>query len=485
MNATLLKPNNQETMKRELFGNFKGFSLKPLPMSKPNIFGAANVAYVHPVVAKTETVSEQCVPNRAAPLPPPPQSSNATASPKKSHPIKSSPVSHSKSSPSAIRYQNIDVIDKSSPETPIEVKLFASKSDAKERPKISHPILENSTCSVKDLISTSNANQSVQFKSNVLPKTNVAQRANELQSALNKNPIDKSSLKRLDLSSSEKSERPNSFGRSQSMRSPSSVKDPPKRNVQASGSMRYPGGLKRVATMNRPKNPPPPRPPNAAAGTASSTADSMRNIYANTNDSRSLENSTDNIYCDIDDIKDRTPPNGLLSEIVNEIESRNLNSIYSTSTKSASNSTIKSNRYENTNKIFDTHENSTEPSQSSGSENSQIYMNAAAAEQPLIRHFSGNKDNKAQKSNVATMAKKLTLNAAPGNSTKPIIAAKPPIVEQKNINTSNKIASPNASAKRPNGLNATKLNAPNMNKTNANPVSTVRSMQKRFENRKA
>lgn len=144
MNATLLKTNkaNGETLKRELFGNFNGFSLKPMPMTKPNIAAAANVAYVHPGAKNTEPeVKAESVPIRAAPLPP-------SASPVKKAQIKSSP----KLSSQSFRYKNINCISQSQPETPIEVKLFASKSNVKERPKISAHVLENSTCSVKELI---------------------------------------------------------------------------------------------------------------------------------------------------------------------------------------------------------------------------------------------------------------------------------------------------------------------------------------------
>lgn len=482
MNATLLKSNdgNDDTVKRELFGSFKGFSLKPLPMTKPNIIGASNVAYVQPV-AKTETINEQNMPARAAPLPP------SSSSPKKSQ-VKSSPISHhTKSSPSSIRYQNIDRIDKSSPETPIEVKLFASKSDAKERPKISNPVLENSTCSVKELIATANGNQS---NSNALPKTiqtsNVLQKANQLQFALHKNPLaDKSSLKKLEISSSV---RPTSFGRSQSMRSPTSAKEPPKRNDLASGSMRYPGGVKRSATINRPKNPPPPRPSNPPA-------DSMYNIYANTNDDdnsiRSIENSTDNIYCDIDEIKEPSPPNGLLSEIVNEIENRNLNSIYST-TKKPSNTKIDSKFKKNIDQRNNFQVNSpglASESQKSDSDNSHIYMNTNSVEQPLIlKSSSHSNEAKAQKSNVASIAKKLNFNPAQGISSKPIIAVKPPsnAVDQKGIinNTSSKSASQSDSTKKP--YNVAKTGSSNsMGRPNIHQTSTVRSMHKRFENRNA
>lgn len=60
MNASLLISNNvhEDPVKRKLFGSFKGFSLKPLPMTKPNNMGASNATYVHPI-AKAENINEQ------------------------------------------------------------------------------------------------------------------------------------------------------------------------------------------------------------------------------------------------------------------------------------------------------------------------------------------------------------------------------------------------------------------------------------------
>lgn len=475
MNATLLKSNNaqEDPIKRELFGNFKGFSLKPLPMTKPSIVGASNVAYVHPV-AKSETVNDQCMPSRAAPLPP-----NAS-SPKKSQ-TKSSP----KSSPSSFRYQNINTTEKDSPETPIEVKLFASKSDAKERPKISHPVLENSTCSVKELIAAQN--NAKPLSKNVQPPS-VAQKAISFSSNSEKPPTIKSSVKKLDISAPVKTV---TFGRSQSMRSPSADKTfaPPKRNVLASGSMRYPGGTKRVNSFDRPKNPPPPRPSNLPGSSVS-----LKNIYANSNDdgSSSHDNSTDNIYCVIEDVKESSPPNGLLSEIVNEIEHRNVNSIYSTSKNQKKNPTITNDVNEQTTYQNIGQKNSVGAKDKVGSpplpaSNAQkpddnVYINTTSAPAPSQSPAS------ATHSNVSAIAKKLSASMAVGNAQRPVVAAKPKIpsfTEPKNASSVNKPTSQNDSVKkpftRPTFANATKINA--SSKATINPTSSVRSMHKRFENR--
>ncbi|XP_031634876.1 disintegrin and metalloproteinase domain-containing protein 19 [Contarinia nasturtii] len=481
MSATLLKANeaNEDPIKRELFGNFKGFSLKPLPMSKPNIVGASNVAYVHPV-AKAETTSEQCIPMRAAPLPP-------SNSPKKSQ-IKSSPISNPKSSPSSFRYQNLNTSTNKTPETPIEVRLFA-----KERPKISHPVLENSTCSVKELIATANANQNSQKNFNTLPKNNhveqkIAQKPSDSQTTLKRALIDKNIVKKLDISAPVKAV---TFGRSQSMRSPSSEKSPVKRNVLASGSMRHPSGIKRLNSVDRPKNPPPPRPANLP----NSATSSLRNIYSNLNDdvgTQSIDNSTDNIYCVIEDVKEPSPPptNGLLNEIVNEIGNRNKNSIYSTTKKNTAPKNVGNQRttYENINQSLRTNTSRLVDDKEMVPGSNNIYMNTASVvEQPHVQKSNNvtNPIENAHKPNVNSIVKKISYNSMhPGTAksfpaVKPAIATKPSIAEQKK-STSKETSQ--SSMPKVAGSNVTKM--ANSGKATINPTSNVRAMHKRFENRK-
>lgn len=483
MNATLLKTNkaNGETLKRELFGNFKGFSLKPLPMTKPNIAPAANVAYVHPVAKNTEPEGKnESVPVRAAPLPP-------SASPAKKAQIKSSP----KLSSQSFRYQNIKNTLEPQPEIPIEVKLFASKSDVKERPKISAPVLENSTCSVKEFIAAAKSTQSAD--ENVRPSNVVQKQAEVHSSPLKKSTMNKGSLKSLDISAPVKTV---SFGRSQSMRSSNSEKPEPKKNVLASGSMRKPAGVKRqMSIVDRPKNPPPPRPMDPQSNASKPQTEQLyTNLQSNLNgkSEESIDNnSTDNIYCVIEDIKPPSvsPPNGLLSEIVNEIENRNKSSIYSTSKrKNAPNQDINEQTYQN---VTSNTTNSTEQpllnkisEPISGINNSiplsmdKVKSNRTATT-PKTSHNSG----------VGSLAKKFNGNAPPGKP-KPIIASKPSIVnalEQKfaaNNQSSQKDPTKATIAGKINKLNG---KPPNMNPatTMTTATSNIRSLHKRFENSNA
>lgn len=476
MNATLLKSNGsttKEAFKRELFGNFKGFSLKPLPMSKPNIAAASNVAYVHPVTKKsetTETKTEHCVPIRAAPLPP-------SNSPIKQQQKTSSPMSVPKQPSNSFRYENINTTAASSPETPIEVKLFATKSDARERPKISHPVLENSTCSVKELIGTANLKQQNLYENSKQKPINELPMSKPIgiNSQLKKLPMEKGSMKNLEISAPIKTV---TFGRSQSMRSPTAENPQIKKSNLSSGSMRKAPNVKRqMSIVDRPKNPPPPRPVNLPPSLPKLPQEQFyANIgtCSNGKSQESLSNSTDNLYCVIEDLKrpvNTSPANGLLSEIVNEIENRNIASIYST-TKSKPSTTSKTDEQTNLNSIQNNRQSGDNPSEVKSGTNTML---DETGEQ---RDSTAKKSGTPHNSNiVGTSAKKWNMNVVPGKP-KPVIAAKPSVANSfEHKNPALNQTSQKDSTKKPVAGKSTWNNKPKIN-----PTSGVRALHKRFEN---
>lgn len=291
------------------------------------------------------------------------------------------------------------------------------------RPIISSPVLENSTCTAKELISPLRNAPKVPFRSapevpikenqqrplssvDVVPQVVIEEKNKIGSGALNriasflkpadkkpvvntnslprsqkskvKSTIDKETLKTLEISNpipqthieisisalpvstAEASSTDNkaTVTRAQSMRSPNQ----PKPNIQTFGSMRQPNGSKRPLSIPnnvRPKIPPPPLPPASVSNKISKEKPDdkpSQNQYddclnkaaplANVNEINS-PSSGDNIYAVIED---NSPPTsspeksqvtsssgstenmGLLGEIVSEIQNRNFDSIYSTST---------------------------------------------------------------------------------------------------------------------------------------------------------
>lgn len=358
MNSSLLRPSS-DVENNYIFGKFKGFTLKPLPSANKISTKTPKVAYVTPVTKTNHDVDLHIVPTREAPPPPVPKHGiNATID----------------------KFNHINAAS-----APPALPPLNKGSTA--RPIISNPILEASTCDAKEVPSVvkyptirpapgppkGNKNVSV-FDENVAPEvlinptSNVVEKKpkdgtlSRIQSFLKKDPsnkpekvhkqlkaFDKDKLKDLQISSPilitqvplkdavdsvEDEERKNKVKRAQSLRDPPS---PPvvKPSLNSFGSMRQP---RPKSIVDRPTQAPPPRPP-APVKVPSIEQKSPHEYDACENHE---VGTPDNIYAVIEE-SPKSPPGkinqqgsiesmGLLSEIVNEIGHRNLDSIYIAST---------------------------------------------------------------------------------------------------------------------------------------------------------
>ncbi|KAK4875058.1 hypothetical protein RN001_011480 [Aquatica leii] len=357
--------------KKEFFGNFKGFSISPLK------------------------AHEQEPIRPAPPIPEPVKSPNLTRS----------------------NTTNVSNIARSivKPESdPIPPALPPLNPGAHPRPIISSPILENSTCTAKELMSPLKNAPKVPIRpapvrplsspdsimiSTIIPEEKSTKENSTALSritsflkadkkftqntnTLPKNPkvkapkiLDKNSLRTIEISNPipqsdisiptaakdvNVDNRPVVM-RAQSMRGGNVT---PRPNIPNFGSMRNPSGVKRpvsIPTANRPKSPPPPRPLHetkpgsikvpSLPGYKPPGSIKIQNQYDDClNEAKLVEIKeekesspiSDNIYAVIDETPNTicspeipAPANdgaGLLGEIVSEIQNRNGDSIYSTST---------------------------------------------------------------------------------------------------------------------------------------------------------
>ncbi|KRT79774.1 hypothetical protein AMK59_6651, partial [Oryctes borbonicus] len=412
-NHSLLTDEPTLPLKNEFFGHFKGFTISPKKTAQEPTRPAPPIPVVPlaapSVVIKTPSLirANTCASPKASPLNKPANRTSSVLNP-----------SSNTSTPPALPPLN---------------------SGANPRPIISSPILENSTCTAKELLSplknaprvparpapelpsvfaikesqrplsavdSISVNVSVQQEDQKKPLNGSA--LNRIASFLkqgdkkpqlspnnsnslpgNKKVMDKNVLRTLEISNPILQNEiktdsktvpvapgPNSavVMRAQSMRGPANTARP---QIPKFGSMRQGNGMKRpmsIPSGSRPKSPPPPRPAapeiitekkNLVLSTIPSLpgyqkplADKKQNQYDDCLNEVSIANkmsdakspSSDNIYAVIEEspvntsvttspeTKNSTSNSGssesfgLLGEIVSEIQNRNLDSIYSTST---------------------------------------------------------------------------------------------------------------------------------------------------------
>ncbi|CAH0554467.1 unnamed protein product [Brassicogethes aeneus] len=334
----------------EFFGNFRGFSIQKIKMFAPE---------------------KEAEPIRAAPPPPAPQT--YTKSPP--------PVPHQNTIAAKAKFFENTTLQNGAAAAPA---LPPPNPGSNARPIISSPVLENSTCTAKELVSplkhVSNVNSKTELPPPEEPKTKTGSGAlNRIASFLKpseKKPVNnidtlprmtklkyktticKETLRSMEISNPipqtnieisiatlpvDAEEKKVTVTRAHSMRSPPNAKP----NIQSFGSMRQPSkNLKRPLSIpnNRPKIPPPPLPPASVAASKKPVEkidDAVDSQYddclnkaplASVSEANSPQ-SGDNIYAVIDDTApDKNDTFGLLGEIVSEIQNRNFDSIYSTST---------------------------------------------------------------------------------------------------------------------------------------------------------
>lgn len=322
MNSSLLRPNGVDVEKSKLFGKFDGFTLKPIEKD------TRKVAYVHPV-SKTNDADHHVVPIREAPPPPVPKHGVSAA---------------------------VDKFNKINETSPPALPPMNKGSTA--RPLISNPVLETSTCDAKELPNNVKyptlrpaptppippppqpvvPDVLINPVSSTLDKKAKDGTLSRIQSFLKKEKpekiqkqlktIDKEKLKDIQISSpilitqvplkdEQDGERKAQLNRTQSMRDPPS---PPavKPSLQSFGSMRHP---RPKSIVDRPTMPPPIPP----------AKPSNLNEY---DSAESREMATpDDIYATIEEspMSPKQPSiesMGLLSEIVSEIEKKNIDAVY-------------------------------------------------------------------------------------------------------------------------------------------------------------
>lgn len=353
MSSSLLRPST-DVENNYIFGKFRGFTMKPLPGANKIAANTPKVAYVHPVTKANNDVDLHIVPTREAPPPPVPKHAGGVNA-------------------AVEKFNNINA-------TAAPPALPPLNKGSTARPIISHPILEASTCDAKEVPSLvkyptiraapappkADQKPTSAFDDNVVPEVLINPIVEKkpkdgtlkrFQSFLKKDPsikqekvhkqlkgFDKDQLKDLQISSpiiiaqvplkdASNDDKKTKINRAQSMRDPPSP--PVQKPLNTFGSMRQP---RPKSIVDRPTLPPPPRPPAPVTkGPPIAQPEKSPNEYDDCE-----PGTPDNIYSVIEETQ-KSPPGslrqqgsiesmGLLSEIVNEIEHRNFDSIYIAST---------------------------------------------------------------------------------------------------------------------------------------------------------
>lgn len=422
-------------LQKDFCGHFKGFTLTPIKKAEPETLRTAPPPPVAPPVSwtKSPTVARSSTSAETKPKP----------SVTRAHSFKPNSIS------SAISTAN---------STSVAPALPPPNPGSNARPIISSPILENSTCTAKELISPLRNAPKVPlrpapekpainkenkrplsspdtvintvtfadevFKKPVAKETSGGSALNRIASFLSKandkklvgntnslprvkKVLDKDALRSIEISNPipqtdieiavtalpvDTEENKAVVMRAQSMRGKTAT---PRPAIPTFGSMRQPPGFKRplsIPSAHRPKSPPPPRPveeakkENKIPGLPGYQKPSVNvNQY---DDCLNEEPSTltnireekDNIYAVIEDAPLSSPESkasksnstsdesmGLLGEIVSEIQNRNFDSIYSTSTLARKKKESEAKKALEQEKKNDT---------------SEIYMNASAYKAP-------------------------------------------------------------------------------------------------------
>lgn len=406
MNSSLLRPSS-DIENNYIFGKFKGFTLKPLPGADKPLAKTPKVAYVHPVSKSSNDI----VPTREAPAPPTKQGFNSATANSKSLNASSVPPA-------------LPPLNKGSTARPIisNPVLEASTSDAKEVPSVvKYPTIRPAPAPPKKNQKATTFDETVLPEVLINPTSNTMEKKpkdgtlSRIQSFLKKDPssktekvhkqlkvIDKDKLKDLQISSpilitqvplnyNSDDDTKTKLKRAQSMRDPPSP--PVVKPLNTFGSMRQP---RPKSIVDRPTLPPPPRPPQPVKlPTLAQPETSPSNEY---DDCESHEAGTpDNIYSVIEE-SPKSPPvsagnqqgslesMGLLSEIVNEIEHRNFDSIYIASTLKKKKKTPDEPNYANSKSFEEDYSND------AGSTTSSGYMRPIGA--PIARIPPSQSNNK-------------------------------------------------------------------------------------------